>query len=154
MIKDIQLTEQGFSKLKEELDDLIVHKRPAVIARIARAREFGDLSENSEYDDARNEQSFIEGRIQEIEDIMKRAKIVSKLSNGQVGIGSTVKIEVEGGHEVYQIVGATESDPMNNKISIESPIGNALVGAAPGDEVKVKTPGGEVIYKIIEIHWD
>lgn len=151
MTREIKVTKEGYDKLKHELDDLIKNKRPAVIARIARAREFGDLSENSEYDDARDEQSFIEGRIEELENILKRAQVVSGSNGDSVSIGSTVKVEVEGGHETYQIVGATESDPIKNKISVESPIGNALIGANRGDEVKVKTPGGEVIYKIVEI---
>lgn len=151
MVKDIQLTQAGYQKLKHELEDLTLNKRPAVIARIARAREFGDLSENSEYDDARNEQSFIEGRLEEIEEILKRATIVEKVVNDQVGIGSTVKVKVEGGHEVYQLVGATESDPVKNKISVESPLGRALVGAKKSDEVKVKTPGGEVVYRVVEL---
>lgn len=151
MTREIKVTKVGFEKLKNELDDLIKNKRPAVIARIARAREFGDLSENSEYDDARDEQSFIEGRIEEIESILKRAQIVSGPHSDSIGIGSTVKVEVESGHEIYQIVGSTESDPINNKISAESPLGNALIGAKKDEEVKVKTPGGEVIYKIVEI---
>lgn len=151
MTRAIKVTKEGYKKLKNELDNLIKNKRQAVIARIARAREFGDLSENSEYDDARDDQSFIEGRIEEIESILKRAQVVSSANGDSVGIGSTVKIEVEGGHETYQIVGATESDPMNNKISAESPLGNALIGAKKDEAVKVKTPGGEVVYKIIEI---
>ena len=152
MIKEILLTKEGLQKLEEELKILKENSRKEVIARIKTAREFGDLSENSEYEDAKNEQSFIEGRIQELESMIKHAKIVEGNSQkGIVSIGSEVTVDIEGEKETFFIVGSTESDPVNGKISSESPVGRALMGKTKGDKIAVNTPDGKVEYKIIGI---
>lgn len=150
-MNEVVLTPEGLEKIKEELAEL-KKRRKAVIARIQTAKEFGDLSENAEYDDARNEQSFVEGRIQELDDMIKRAKVVSKRQGGgTVGLGSKVTVECEGEKEKYELVGANESDPVKGKISIESPTGKALMGASKGETVVVTTPGGKLEYKVLEI---
>lgn len=150
-MQELLLTKEGHEKLQKELEDLKEVRRPVVIARIQAAKELGDLSENSEYDDARNEQSFVEGRIQEIELMLKRAKIVSHRTSGMVDMGSKVTVSSKGKTSVFEIVGATESDPSNGKISNASPIGKALLGHMAGDSVTVATPGGEALYKISKI---
>lgn len=150
-MNNVVLTPEGLQKLKDEVADLKV-RRKGVISRIQTAKEFGDLSENAEYDDARNEQSFVEGRLQELEDMIKRAKIVNKKAGGHiVGLGSKVTVEGGGEKEEYELVGANESDPAKGKVSVESPIGKALVGATKGESVIVVTPGGKIEYKVISI---
>lgn len=150
-MKEVVLTEEGLQKIKQELTAL-KERRKSVIARIQTAKEFGDLSENAEYDDARNEQSFVEGRLQELDDMVKRAKIVSKKHGaGTIGLGSKVSVECERVKEDYELVGGNESDPINGKISIESPTGKALMGASKGDTVLVVTPGGKLEYKILNV---
>ncbi len=151
-MKDVVLTPAGLDKIKQELDEL-KKRRKEIIARIQTAKEFGDLSENAEYDDARNEQSFVEGRIQELDEMIKHAKIVEKTAKAgdKINVGSTVTVQVEGDEEVYEIVGANESDPASGKVSIESPIGTALVGASKGDTVVVQTPAGKFDYKIVNV---
>lgn len=162
MEKDIYLTKEGTEKLKEELEHLIEVERKKVIARIKEARELGDLSENSEYAEARDHQSMIEGRIEEIEETLKKAKVIdkqlSKIGNGSVQIGSKVTCEVkfqdEPGSEkdVFYIVGSAESDAKKGMISAESPMGAALIGAKKGDKREVPVPDdGVVTYKIIQI---
>lgn len=150
-MKEVVLTPEGLEKIKQELTEL-KKRRKEIIARIQTAKEFGDLSENAEYDDARNEQSFVEGRIQELDDTVKRAKVVSKKQGGgTAGLGSVVTVECEGDKEEYELVGANESDPVKGKISIESPTGKALMGASKGETVVVTTPGGKLEYKILNI---
>jgi transcription elongation factor GreA len=135
-----QLTKEGLEKLKEELKDLKENKRIEVTQKIARAREFGDISENSEYDAARDEQSFIEGRIMELEEIVRNGEIVGNGGSGHtVGIGSKVTLESDGEKDEYHIVASVEADPMMGKISNESPVGKALLGKKVGDEVEVVT---------------
>jgi transcription elongation factor GreA len=151
-MKKIKITTEGYKKLKQELEYLKTVKRPQVIERIAAARELGDLSENSDYDDAREQQSFIEGKILELENKLKTCQIMKKASsNGKVEMGSSVTVKSRMGEAVYKIVGENEADPLNNKISIESPIGSVLFGAKQGDVVKVRTPSGNVIYKVLKI---
>lgn len=150
-MKEVVLTPEGLKKLTAELAELKA-RRKAVINRIQTAKEFGDLSENAEYDDARNEQSFVEGRIQELDEMIKRAKIVNKQQGGgKIGLGSRVAVECDGEKEEYELVGANESDPSMGKISVESPIGKSLLGAAKGETVVVSTPGGKMEYKVISI---
>lgn len=151
-MKDVVLTQAGLEKIKEELVAL-KKRRKEIIGRIQIAKEFGDLSENAEYDDARNEQSFVEGRIQELEEMIKRAKIVAKAASkdGHVVIGSKVTVLCEGEEETYELVGVNESDPASGKISVESPIGKALLGTAKGETVIVETPGGKLEYTVKEI---
>ena len=150
---DFILTPEGREKLEEELHYLETEKRAEVGERIKVAREFGDISENSEYDDAKNEQGMVEARIAEISHILSEATVVSapKRSN-KVNIGSTVTVEMSGKERVFTIVGAAESDVAANKISNESPVGSALIGHKKGDELKAIGPTGrEIEMKIIKI---
>ena len=151
MKKDVVLTPEGLAKIKIELEELKSSGRKAVVARIKAAKELGDLSENAEYDDARNEQSFIEGRIQELESMIVNARVIQHKSNSTVDLGCTVTVEVDGDDETYEIVGAAESNPTTGKISSESPIGAALLGHKVGDVVKVKSPAGEFSCKVKKI---
>ena len=151
MVKRVVLTKQGKERLAKELEELKKVKRPAVVERIKRSRDYGDLSENAEYEDARNEQSFVEGRIQEIEHMLKYAEVSEKKSNNEVSLGSTVKVKIDGEDSQYEIVGSTEADPIVGKISIESPIGSALVGKKNGEKVIAQTPSGEVELKILSV---
>lgn len=146
----VLLTEEGLKKLKEEYDDLVKNKRQEVTEKIARAREFGDLSENSEYDTAREEQSFIEGRIMELEEILTHSKLIEKSSENKVGIGSKVKVQSGGEIDEYIIVSSVEANPMEGKISIDSPVGKALLGTKVGDEVKIST-SIQATYKVLEV---
>lgn len=146
------MSTQGFNKLKSELENLLINRRPAVIERLRAARALGDLSENSEYDDARSEQSFVEGRIEELKETIKHAKIVDKTSHGNtVDLGSKVFCTVEGDKEEYELVSSIEADPSNGKISIDSPLGKSLFGKRKGDTAVVKAPAGDIAYKINSI---
>lgn len=149
------MTARGFNRLQEELKTLKSVERPAVIKAIAEAREHGDLSENAEYHAARERQSFIEGRVMELEDKISRAEVidVSKLSGSTVKFGATVTLADEDTDEevTYQIVGQDESDIKAGFISIISPLARALIGKQVGDTVEVTTPGGSKSYEIIDI---
>ena len=153
--KPIYLTQKGFDELKVELDDLINVKRPANIIAIKEARALGDLSENADYDSARDEQAQIEGRIQKIEKMLENAVIIEETSTDQVGIGSTVQIkymdEDDDETDEYQIVGSQEADPFMSKISNESPIAQALLNRKVGDIVTVESPNGSYKVEITEI---
>lgn len=152
MKKEVVLTKEGLEKVKAELLDIKNNKRPEIIERIQTARALGDLSENSEYDDARNEQSFIEGRVEELENMVKNAKIVSKKSsNNTIDLGNNIVCEIDGDKEEYEMVSSVEADPVKGKISIDSPFGMALQGKKKGEVVKVNAPGGILNYKILEI---
>ena len=146
----VLLTEEGLKKLKAEYEDLINNKRQEVTEKIARAREFGDLSENSEYDTAREEQSFTEGRIMELEEILTHAKLVKKSNENKVGIGSKVKVQSGDSIDEYIIVSTVEANPMEGRISIDSPVGKALLGSKVGDEVKIST-NIQATYKVLEV---
>jgi transcription elongation factor GreA len=149
------ITPEGAAKLREELNQLKSVARPAIIQAIATAREHGDLSENAEYHAARERQSFIEGRIKEIEDKLARAEVIdtSKLAGDRVAFGATIKLSnTETGEEVtYRILGADESDLAKGSISITSPLARSLIGKQVGDEVTVRMPGGERTYEVLEI---
>ena len=148
-------TEEGLKKLNEELDYLKNKKRHQVADRIKQAKEYGDLSENAEYQDAKDEQAFVEGRILELEHITKSAVAVESNGNnknGQAGIGSKVKVNKDGQILEFQIVGSMEADPIAGKISIESPLGGALMDKKVGDEIEVDLPAGLIKYKILEIN--
>jgi transcription elongation factor GreA len=151
--KPIYLTLEGKQKLEEELDYLVNVRRPEVAEAIRSAKEEGDLSENSAYDEAKLNQGFVEGRIQTIQAQLRNAVIIERNGNSdQVYLGNQVTVEEEGfGQETYQIVGSAEADPMNGKISNESPIGKALLGAKVGQTVTAETPGGQIAFKVIEI---
>ena len=153
--QEVFLTAEGFKKLEEKLENLKTVRRKEVAARIKQAIDFGDLSENSEYDDAKNEQAFIEGSIVELEDKLAHAKIIEEEDSGakKVSMGCTVVLEdIEYGENmVYSIVGSMEADPMENKISNESPVGEAILGKTVGSVVDVEAPVGTIQYKIIDI---
>ena len=146
--KKTLLTEQGYEELKKELDFLITVRRPENIKAIKEARALGDLSENADYDAARNEQAELEGRIQELEKLLENVEIIKNNSKGEVGIGSTVKIKYvdDEEEEEYQIVGSQEADPFSFKISNESPIARAINGHKVGEIVDVESPNG--VYQI------
>ena len=145
------LTAEGLTALKEELDELVTQKRGEIAQRLKEAKEDGDLSENAMYDAARDEQSFVEGRISEIEHILKHAAVISSKGKGVVSLGSRVHVELEEGEQEYVIVGSTEANPDKGYISDQSPIGRALIGRKPGDEVEVEVPSGRITYKIKKI---
>lgn len=147
------MTPEGLDKLKKELEELKTVKRPAMAERIKIARDFGDLSENAEYHEAKEEQSFAEGRIMELEQLIKAAVVVKKKKNNDVVyVGTRVCVTNNGKELEFSIVGSTESDPINRKISCESPIGLALMDHAVGDTVEVDLPSGKVQYKILSIN--
>ena len=152
----IPMTRAGFTALDEELKLLKSVERPAVISAIAEAREHGDLSENAEYHAAREKQSFIEGRIKELEALVSLAEVIdpSKLS-GTVKFGATVKLADEdtGEEKTYQIVGEPEADIENGKLNIRSPLARALIGKDEGDSVEVKSPGGQRNYEVLSIRF-
>jgi transcription elongation factor GreA len=147
MQKDVILTPEGLENLKKEIAYLSVEKRKEVADRIKEARDFGDISENSEYDDAKNEQAMLEGRIATLEDKLRSASVIdsSELDNDMVRVGSLVNVkdEASGKSMKYTIVGSTESNPSENKLSNESPVGKALVGKKRNDEVSVQLPNGK-----------
>ena len=154
MSKQNILTLEGLTKLEDELNSL-KNKRIDVADRIKQALAFGDISENAEYDEAKKEQAFVEGRILQIENILRTAKVIDEddIHTDVVSVGSKVLLkDIEFGDEVeYTIVGSAEADPMNLKISNESPVGKALVGKAPGDSVQIIVPDGMIEYKILQI---
>lgn len=147
------ITAEGQEKLKQELDELKNVKRREISERIQEAKELGDLSENAEYVEAKNEQAFIEGRIQEIESILKHATIIkqSKKHSSHVEVGSKIKIEDEKETKEYYIVGSNEADPANGRISNESPIGQAFLGKKVGDIIEISVPQGNKKFKIVAI---
>ncbi|NLL02241.1 MAG: transcription elongation factor GreA [Mollicutes bacterium] len=151
--KEILLTTEGFLELETELNFLKTERRPAIIEAIKDARAQGDLSENADYDAARNEQAEVESRIAELEYMLANAKIISKSNNDAVDLGSTVVIEYleDGESEEYQIVGSMEADPFENKISNESPIGKAIINKKIGDIISVESPNGNYEIKIVKI---
>lgn len=153
-IKDtdvIYMTKEGLSELNKELKELLETKRPSVAQRIKAARDMGDISENAEYDAARQEQSFIEGRITELEEILKKAKVSESHKKDKVCVGCTVTVHVDGQEEQFTIVGAPEANPLEQKISHESPLGQALMNKKPGDKFEVEVPIGKLSYTILKI---
>lgn len=151
------MTGEGYLRLQEELRHLKSVERPAVIRAIAEAREHGDISENAEYHAARERQSFIEGRLAELEDMIARAEVidVKKLSGNTVKFGATVTLSDEdsGEEQTYQIVGAVESDIKSGLLSITAPLARALIGKAVGDSVEVTTPRGSKAYEITRVRY-
>ena len=154
-MKEVLLTPEGFEKLTEEIEYLSNDKRLEVAERIKQAREFGDISENSEYDDAKNEQAMLEHRIAMLEERVKAARVVeaTALEKGIVGVGSRVKLKDIDANETieYTMVGSAEADPENKKLSNESPVGQAIMGRKKGDTVDVKTPRGELKFKVVDV---
>ncbi|OWZ83292.1 transcription elongation factor GreA [Natranaerobius trueperi] len=151
--KEVILTQEGYEKLEHELEHLRTVKRKEVAERIKTAISFGDISENSEYDDAKNEQAFVEGRIATLEKMLRNAKIVEDTDNQVVSVGNKVVLkDLEFDEEVeYTIVGSAESDPAEFKISNESPVGEAIIGRKAGEVVDVKVPAGTIEYEIMDI---
>jgi len=157
-MKKMPITPGGYQKLKEELDNLLKVERPANVKAIAEARAHGDLSENAEYHAAKEKQSFIAGRMNELQTKIATSQVIdpSTISQDKIAFGATVKLlDVDTEEEKeYQLVGPDESDIKNNKVSITSPIGKSLIGKKEGDEVKVKAPARTIEYEILEIRFE
>lgn len=151
--QEFLLTADGYTKIENELNELKINKRPEVIKALKEARALGDLSENADYDAARNDQSMLEAQIKKLENMIANAKIIENNETGLVNIGSTVTISYvdDNDEEEYKIVGSLEADPFNNKISNESPIGNAIMGKKVGEVISVESPTGSYNIKITKI---
>lgn len=152
-IKQVSVTKSGFEKLKLELEELINVKRPAVVARLERARGEGDLAENSDYTSAKEELDFLDGRIDELKVVVDNAIVVADKasSTSKVSLGTTVTVSIKNKKYDYKIVGEWEADPLNKKISHESPLGQALINKKVGESVEVEAPAGKVMYTIVDI---
>jgi len=153
--KEVILSAEGLRKLEDKLEHLKSVKRHEVAERIRKARQFGDINENSEYEDAKNEQAFVEGEVLQLEKVLRNAKLVDDVSIDPhiASLWSRVKIQDLDSSEVYEytIVGSTESDPVKNRISDESPVGRAFLGRRAGDVVEVQVPAGTIKYKVLEV---
>lgn len=146
------MTKVGIEALSKELNELMKIKRPKLVERLAFARGEGDLSENSDYQSAREELEFMDGRISEIEDVLKNASIVSVNGrSGGIGVGTKVTVKFDGEKNVFEMVGEWEADPVNRKISPESPLGKALFGKKVGEKAEVEAPAGNITYEILAI---
>lgn len=145
------ISQEGYQKLVEELELLSVERRREIAERIERAKELGDLSENAEYSDAKEAQAFNEGRIIELSNLLKTIVVADRPSGGKVGMGSKLTVKSGGVEKKFTIVSFNEADPINGKISNESPIGQAFLNHISGDKIKVQTPRGEVEYQIITV---
>ena len=150
MKKAYQITEEGKLELEKELEEL-KGRRGDIAEKIASARDFGDLSENAEYDAAREEQGLVETRIAEIEDILQNASIIHATKGSTVGLGSKVELKTGKKTVIYAVVGPVEADPLEGKISNESPIGTQLMGKKVGDSATISTPKGETTYEVVRI---
>lgn len=151
MDKKIYLTKEGLEELKSEYEELIKVKRPEVLERLSAARNQGDLSENAEYTAARDELSFVDGRIEELEELLRQVSLIEDTGKGSVALGSQVTLKVGSREDVYTVVGEWEADPAEKKISHESPLGKALLGKAKGDQVEVDAPAGKVLYTVVNV---
>jgi transcription elongation factor GreA len=151
--KKIFLTSKGLEDLKNEYKELNEKRRPEVVERLSAAREMGDLSENAEYTAAREELSFIDGRIEELEGLLKKVELISDGHHAtqSVDLGSEVKVKIANREEIFTVVGEWEADPAEKKISHESPLGKALLGKAVGAEIEVEAPAGKMVYKVVSI---
>jgi transcription elongation factor GreA len=147
----IQMSQGALDRMRAELDELTRVRRPEVVDRIRTAREHGDLKENAEYQAAREEQSFLEGRVLALEDRLRRAVVLDEVATGRVMLGSTVKVDIDGDELTYTIVGSAEANPAEGRLSIVSPVGAALLGAVPRAEVDVRTPRGSVRYRVLSV---
>lgn len=145
------VTKEGLDKLRKELNELKNVRRKEIAGRIEIAKDMGDLSENAEYHEAKDEQGFIEGRIAELEVLLSSAVIIERSADGCVSVGSTVRVSANGKEKEYTIVGASEADPLAGKISNESPLGKAFIGRCEGDTIEVAVPTGKMIYSIIKV---
>lgn len=154
MNQDFFVTSDGLKELKQELKILLEQKRPALIDRVATARAHGDLSENSEYAAAGQDLAFVEGRIEELEELIAKARVIknSKNTNHQVKLGSKVTLKVSGKSQTFELVGEWEANPLEQKISHTSPLGKALLGKKQGEQVEIDAPAGRVKYHILKVH--
>ncbi len=155
MMKQVLLTDEGLKNLETELDELKTIKRKEIAEKIKVALSFGDLSENSEYDEAKNEQAIVEARIASIENMLKNVQVINEdeLSTEIIHVGSKVKVRDIEFDDIceYKIVGSSEADPVNGRISDESPVGKSLIGHKVGEIVEVETPAGSMSYEVLEI---
>lgn len=151
--RPVLLTKEGLRQLEDELDQLVRVRRSEIAERIRQAREFGDIAENAEYTEAKNEQSLVEGRIQTLEAMVRNAVVIEDEPReaGVVGVGASVTVGTEDGDETYTIVGAAEADPLHGRISNESPLGRALLGHRAGEEVEWTSPSGTSRVKILSV---
>jgi len=154
MAQDFYVTSEGLKELKAELKTLVEVKRPELIERVATARAHGDLSENSEYAAARQDLAFVEGRIEELEELIAKAQIIrnTKNTNHIVKLGSKVVLKVNGKNQTFELVGEWEANPLEQKISHTSPLGKALLGKKKGENVEIEAPAGKIKYHIIKVH--
>ncbi|HET7098682.1 MAG TPA: transcription elongation factor GreA [Patescibacteria group bacterium] len=153
-MNNLKLTKKGQAELQAELDVLVNTKRPKLVDRLSYARAQGDLSENSDYQSAREELEFLDGRIEELTDVLKNAQVVADnngKSAGGIGVGTAVTVKAGGKEIVFNIVGEWEADPVNKKISHESPLGTALMGKKVGDKAEVEAPAGKVVYEVVAV---
>ncbi|MFC1625771.1 transcription elongation factor GreA [Patescibacteria group bacterium] len=152
ILQKIKITKEGLKTLKNELKSLVEEKRPKIVERLSFARSQGDLSENSDYANAKEDLEFLDGKIEELESVIKNASVISNgKSNGNVDLGTKVTLKVNGGKTIYEIVGEWEADPVNKKISHKSPLGQVLVGKKVGEKVEVEAPAGKVNYEILAV---
>ncbi|OGC71536.1 transcription elongation factor GreA [candidate division WWE3 bacterium RIFCSPLOWO2_02_FULL_53_10] len=147
----VYLTREGLKNLQEEYDRLVNVRRKEVAEKLQKARDLGDITENAAYDTARDEQAFVEGRVAELDDLLKRVEMVGEEKASAVQVGSKVKVHLDGNEQEFQIVGAPEANPVDGKISHESPLGQALLGKKVGEEVEIDAPAGRLIYHVLEI---
>jgi transcription elongation factor GreA len=153
MMNQIKITKEGLEALKKELSSLVDEKRPKVVERLSNARSQGDLSENSDYQSAREELEFLDGRIDEIQEVLQNVNVVAANGNGtSIEVGTRVTLKVNGKNHLFDIVGEWEADPVNKKISHTSPLGQALVGKKVGEHVDVEAPAGKLSYEILAIN--
>lgn len=155
VVQDVQLTQDGYNQILEELKELKEQKLPKAIERVATARSYGDLSENAEYHSAREDLSYIEGRVEELEILISKAKVINttnaKKKKEAVDLGSTVTLKVGNAKHVYSIVGEWEANPQEKKISHQSPLGKALLGKKKGEAVEIEVPAGKVKYVVVSV---
>jgi len=152
MVKNqILLTKNGYDKIKRELEILVSKKRPDLVERLSLARSMGDLSENSDYQDAKESLSFMEGQISELEELLRIAKIAKPNGDTNIAVGHCVKVRIGKTETVFEIVGEWEADPAKKKISHTSPLGQALLGKKIGEQVEVMAPAGKVVYTVVSI---
>jgi len=151
--QDIQVTRKGFEALRRELGDLVENKRPKAVDRLERARQEGDLRENSDYINAKEELEFLDGRIDELRHVVDHADVIEPedISGGEVSLGTMVTLHNDGVSQEFEIVGEWEADPMKKKISPKSPLGSKLVGKQVGETVEVEAPAGTISYKILDV---
>lgn len=151
--RKIYLTPEGFSQLQKEYKYLTTVRRPEILEKLTETRELADLTENTLYDTTLEEQTFLEKRISEISEILKNASLIQNGGGGTVQLGSKVKVSIDGGEEEFVIVDVCEANPLQGKVSFESPFGRALLGKVAGDAVEVEAPAGKLIYAVLRVEW-